>query len=152
VVGEYFRGEGGTILDKEGFFDTGDVATIDDHGFMQITDRAKDLIKSGGEWISSIEIENLVLDHPKVALAAVIGVPDPKWEERPLLIVELRAGESATREEILGVLEGRIARWWMPDEVLFVDEIRLGATGKIDKRRLRELYASSALDGSQAHP
>jgi fatty-acyl-CoA synthase len=144
VAREYFKGDGGDILDAEGFLDTGDMATIDALGFMQITDRAKDLIKSGGEWISSIEIENLVRSDPKVALAAVIGVPDPKWDERPLLIVELRPGERAMREEILGVLEGKIARWWMPDEVLFVDEIPLGATGKIDKKRLRELYGSYA--------
>jgi fatty-acyl-CoA synthase len=150
VAREYFKGDGGDILDTEGFLDTGDVATIDPLGFMQITDRAKDLVKSGGEWISSIEIENLVADHPKVALAAVIGVPDPKWEERPLLIVKLRPGERATREEILGALEGKIARWWMPDEVLFVDEIPLGATGKVDKRRLRELYGSPVK--RHAHP
>jgi fatty-acyl-CoA synthase len=149
VARGYFKGEGGDILDAEGFLDTGDVATIDPLGFMQITDRAKDLIKSGGEWISSIEIESLVRGHPKVALAAVIGVPDPKWEERPLLIVKLRPGERATRDEILGFLEGKIARWWMPDEVLFVDEIPLGATGKIDKKRLRELYDSSALGAPQ---
>jgi fatty-acyl-CoA synthase len=145
VARGYFKGDGGDILDAEGFLDTGDVATIDPLGFMQITDRAKDLIKSGGEWISSIEIENLVRGHPKVALAAVIGVPHPKWEERPLLIIKLRPGERAAREEILGFLEGKIARWWMPDEVLFVDEIPLGATGKIDKKRLRELYSSCAL-------
>jgi fatty-acyl-CoA synthase len=144
IAREYFKGQGGDILDADGFLDTGDVATIDPLGFMQITDRAKDLIKSGGEWISSIEIEDLADGHSKVALAAVIGVPDPKWEERPLLIVKLRPGEHATREEILGFLEGKIARWWMPDEVLFVDEIPLGATGKIDKKRLRELYGSSA--------
>jgi fatty-acyl-CoA synthase len=144
IAREYFRGEGGDILDTEGFLDTGDVATIDPLGFMQITDRVKDLIKSGGEWISSIEIENLVDGYPKVALAAVIGVPHPKWEERPLLIVKLRPGERATCEEILGFLEGKIARWWMPDEVLFVDEIPLGATGKVDKKRLRALYGSSA--------
>jgi fatty-acyl-CoA synthase len=144
VAREYFKGDGGDILDTDGFLDTGDVATIDPLGFMQITDRAKDLIKSGGEWISSIEIENLVAGHPKVALAAVIGVPDPKWEERPLLIVKLRSGERATREEILGFLQGKIARWWMPDEVLFVDEVPLGATGKVDKKRLRDLYGSPA--------
>jgi fatty-acyl-CoA synthase len=144
VARGYFKWESDDILDAEGFLDTGDVATIDPLGFMQITDRAKDLIKSGGEWISSVEIEKLVSDHPKVALAAVIGVPDPKWEERPRLIVKLRAGERATREEIRGFLEGKIARWWMPDDVLFVDEIPLGATGKIDKKRLRELYGSSA--------
>jgi fatty-acyl-CoA synthase len=139
VARGYFKGEGGDILEADSFLDTGDVATIDALGFMQITDRAKDLIKSGGEWISSIEIENLILGDPKVALAAVIGVPHPKWEERPLLIVELRRGERATREEILGFLEGKIARWWMPDDVIFFDNIPLGATGKIDKKRLREI-------------
>jgi fatty-acyl-CoA synthase len=150
VARGYFRGEGGDILDTDGFLDTGDVATIDPLGFMQITDRAKDLIKSGGEWISSIEIEDLVAGHPKVALAAVIGVPDPKWEERPLLIVKLRPGERATREEILAFLEGKIARWWMPSEVRFVDEIPLGATGKVDKKRLRELYAAAPQRHAQA--
>jgi len=144
VARGYFRGDGGDILDADGFLDTGDVATIDPLGFMQITDRAKDLIKSGGEWISSIEIEDLVEGHPKVALAAVIGVPDPKWEERPLLIVKLRPGERATREEILAFLEGKIARWWMPNEVKFVDEIPLGATGKVDKKQLRALYGAAA--------
>src|SRR6202000_1735629 len=140
----YFKGDGGDILDAEGFLDTGDVATIDPLGFMQITDRAKDLIKSGGEWISSIELENLVEGHPKVALAAVIGVPDPKWEERPLLIVQLRPGERATREDMLAFLDGKIARWWMPGDVRFVDEIALGATGKVDKKRWRDLYSVPA--------
>jgi fatty-acyl-CoA synthase len=144
VARAYFKGDGGDILDTDGFLDTGDIATIDPLGFMQITDRAKDLIKSGGEWISSIEIEDLVAGHPKVALAAVIGVPDPKWEERPLLIVKLRPGEHATREEILAFLEGKIARWWMPGEVRFVDDIPLGATGKVDKKRLRETYGAAA--------
>jgi len=140
VASAYFGGEGADILDAEGFFDTGDVATIDPLGFMQITDRAKDVIKSGGEWISSIEIENLVCGHPKAALAAVIAVPHPKWGERPLLLVQLRPGEQATADELLRYLEGRIARWWVPDTVLLVDEIPLGATGKIDKKRLRKLY------------
>jgi fatty-acyl-CoA synthase len=142
VARAYFKGDGGWILDREGFFDTGDVATIDGLGFMQITDRAKDVIKSGGEWISSIELENLAAGHPKAEVAAVIGVPHPKWDERPLLIVKLRAGEQATREEFLAFLEGKVARWWMPDDVRFVDAIPLGATGKIDKRRLRELHAN----------
>ena len=134
----YFKAEDQDVLDAEGFFDTGDVATIDALGFMQITDRAKDVIKSGGEWISSIEIENLVCGHPKTALAAVIGMPHPKWDERPLLVVKLRAGLHATREELLAFLEGKIARWWMPDDVVIVDEIPLGATGKIDKKLIRE--------------
>ena len=138
VVGEYFKAEGGSILDAEGYFDTGDVATIDEHGVMQITDRAKDVIKSGGEWISSIEIENIAAGHPKAELAAVIGVAHPKWDERPLLLVKLRAGEDATKGEFLDFLDGKIAKWWMPDDVVFVDEIPLGATGKIDKKLIRE--------------
>jgi fatty-acyl-CoA synthase len=147
VARGYFRGDGGEILDAAGFFDTGDVATIDPLGFMQITDRAKDVIKSGGEWISSVELENLACGHPKVECAAVIGVPHPKWDERPLLVVKLRPGETATGEELLGFLDGKVAKWWLPDAVRFVDEIPLGATGKIDKRRLRELYGT--VDGAQ---
>jgi fatty-acyl-CoA synthase len=138
VVGEYFKGEGGEILDGEGYFDTGDVATIDAHGFMQITDRAKDVIKSGGEWISSIEIENLAMGHPKAAICAVIGAAHPKWDERPVLLVKLKAGETAAKEEFLTFLDGKIAKWWMPDDVVFVDDIPLGATGKIDKKLIRE--------------
>ena len=138
VVGQYFKGDGGEILDSEGFFDTGDVATIDAYGYMQITDRAKDVIKSGGEWISSIEIENIAAGHPKAELAAVIGVAHPKWDERPLLLVKLRPGESGTKEEFLKFLDGKIAKWWTPDDVVFVDDIPLGATGKIDKKILRQ--------------
>jgi fatty-acyl-CoA synthase len=138
VVDQYFKGEGGQILDEEGYFNTGDVATIDPDGFMQITDRAKDVIKSGGEWISSIEIENLAMGHPKAALCAVIGAPHPKWDERPLLLVKLTPGAQASKEEFLAFLEGKIARWWMPDDVLFLDDIPLGATGKIDKKQLRD--------------
>lgn len=138
IAGEYFKGDGGSILDDEGFFDTGDVATIDTDGFMQITDRAKDVVKSGGEWISSIEIENLAMGHPKVALAAVIGAAHPKWDERPLLIVKLKDGESQDKLEHIAFLDGKIAKWWMPDDVVFVDDIPLGATGKIDKKLLRE--------------
>ncbi|CAN7492939.1 long-chain-fatty-acid--CoA ligase [Phenylobacterium sp. LjRoot164] len=138
VVGQYFKSEGGNILDEAGFFDTGDVATLDEHGFMQITDRAKDVIKSGGEWISSIEIENIAAGHPKAEIAAVIGVAHPKWDERPLLLVKLKAGEEATKEEFLQFLEGKIAKWWTPDDVAFVDEIPLGATGKIDKKLIRD--------------
>jgi fatty-acyl-CoA synthase len=114
------------------------VATIDEYGFMQITDRAKDVIKSGGEWISSIEIENLAMDHPKAELCAVIGLPHPKWDERPVLAVKLRPGEVADPGEFLVLLEGRIAKWWMPDVVVFVQEIPLGATGKVDKKEVRE--------------
>ena len=149
VVGQYFRGDGGEILDEEGFFDTGDVATIDEHGFMQITDRAKDVIKSGGEWISSIEIENLAVGHPKAAICAVIGAAHPKWDERPVLLVKLKEGEDATKEDFLSFLEGKIAKWWMPDDVVFVDEIPLGATGKIDKKLIRERMADYVLPSAQ---
>ena len=145
IAGEYFKGEGGDILDDEGFFDTGDVATIDPAGYMQITDRAKDVIKSGGEWISSIEIENIAAGHPKALMAAVIGVAHPKWDERPLLLVRLKDGESAEPEEFLRFLDGKIARWWMPDDVVFVDDIPLGATGKIDKKLIRQRFEGYAL-------
>lgn len=138
VAGAYFKGEGGDILDHEGFFDTGDIASVDAHGFMQITDRAKDVIKSGGEWISSIDIENIAVGHPKVALAAVIGAAHPKWDERPVLLVKLKDGEAEDKQEHLDFLQGKIAKWWMPDDVVFVDDIPLGATGKIDKKTLRE--------------
>jgi fatty-acyl-CoA synthase len=138
VVGEYFKGEGGHILDPEGFFDTGDVATIDEQGFMQITDRAKDVIKSGGEWISSIEIENIAVGHTIAALAELYCAPQPLRDERQVLIVKLEAGVEAAKEEFLAFLEGKIAKWWMPDDVVFVDDIPLGATGKIDKKLIRE--------------
>jgi fatty-acyl-CoA synthase len=138
VVREYFKGDGGPLVDDHGFFDTGDVATIDNLGYMQIADRAKDVIKSGGEWISTTQIENLAVGHPKAAICAVIGAPHPKWGERPVLLVKLVPGESATRQEFLAFLEGKIARWWMPDDVIFVDEVPLGVTGKIDKKLIRK--------------
>ncbi|WP_374596823.1 long-chain-fatty-acid--CoA ligase [Brevundimonas sp.] len=137
IAGAYFNDET-PILDTEGFFDTGDVSTIDEHGFMQITDRAKDVIKSGGEWISSIEIENIAVGHPKVELAAVIGAAHPKWDERPVLIIKLKPGETEDKREHLDFLVGKIAKWWMPDDVVFVDDIPLGATGKVDKKLIRE--------------
>jgi 3-(methylthio)propionyl---CoA ligase len=137
VAAGYFRGEGGEILDDEGYFDTGDVATLDEDGYVGITDRSKDVIKSGGEWISSIEIENIAVCHPKAAICAVIGVPHEKWNERPILLVKLKDGERAEPQEFLDHLEGRIAKWWTPDAVHIVDDIPLGATGKIDKKRIR---------------
>ncbi|HEY0053406.1 MAG TPA: long-chain-fatty-acid--CoA ligase [Caulobacteraceae bacterium] len=140
IAGAYFKGDGGDILDHEGFFDTGDVSTIDEQGFMQITDRAKDVIKSGGEWISSIEIENLAVGHPKVELAAVIGAPHPKWDERPVLILKLKPGETLNKQEHLDFLKGKVAKWWMPDDVVQVDDIPLGPTGKIDKKVIRERF------------
>jgi len=140
ISGEYLKGEGGQILDEDGWFDTGDVATLDKDGYMTITDRAKDVIKSGGEWISSIEIENLAVGHPDVTEAAVIGVAHPKWDERPLLIIVPAEGKSPTKEDILGYMDGKIAKWWMPDDVAFVDEIPHTATGKIQKLTLRQTF------------
>ena len=128
------------ILDDNGFFDTGDVATIDPDGFMQITDRAKDVIKSGGEWISSIDIENLAVAHPDVAEAAVIGIAHPKWDERPLLVVVAKEGCSPNCDEVLDFLKPRIAKWWMPDDMQVVKEIPHTATGKINKLKLRETF------------
>ena len=144
VARGYFRLDGEAV-DQDGYFDTGDVSTIDPHGFMQITDRAKDVIKSGGEWISSIEIENVAACHPKSALAAVIGLPHPKWDERPLLLIKLKDGATATKAEYLAFLDGKIAKWWTPDDVVFVDDIPLGATGKIDKKLIRQRFEGYAL-------
>ncbi|MCF6751958.1 3-(methylthio)propionyl-CoA ligase [Pseudomonas aeruginosa] len=140
IVSQYFRGEGGRILDDAGWFDTGDIATIDPDGYMQITDRAKDVIKSGGEWISSIDLENAAIGHPAVAEAAVIGIPHAKWQERPLLVVVLKSGKAASKEELLGFLETRVAKWWLPDDVAYVDELPHTATGKLQKMKLREQF------------
>jgi fatty-acyl-CoA synthase len=149
ISGAYYRIKD-DILDEQGFFDTGDVATIDEHGYVRITDRSKDVIKSGGEWISSIDLENLAVGHPKVAEAAVIGMPHPKWGERPLLIVQVKQGGSLTREEILGFMDGKIASWWMPDDVVFVDSIPHTATGKILKTALREQFKDYSLPTAAA--
>jgi fatty-acyl-CoA synthase len=149
ITKSYFK-EPAPVLDKEGYFDTGDVSHIDLHGYMQITDRSKDVIKSGGEWISSIDIENLAVGHPKVAEAAVIGVKHPKWAERPLLIVVPKKGQSVTRDEMLEFMEGKIADWWMPDDVTFVDEIPHTATGKILKTALREKFKDYELPTARA--
>jgi fatty-acyl-CoA synthase len=149
VARAYYKEEG-DVLDEEGFFDTGDVSTVDRYGYMHVTDRAKDVIKSGGEWISSIELENLAVGHPKVAEAAVIGVKHPKWDERPLLIVVLKKEQSASRDEILKFMQGKIAKWWLPDEVIFVDEIPHTATGKIQKTTLRERFKDFVLPSAAA--
>jgi fatty-acyl-CoA synthase len=151
VVKSYFKGEGGDPLrtDAQGrsWFPTGDVATIDGDGYMQITDRSKDVIKSGGEWISSIDLENLAIAHPAVAQAAVIGIAHPKWDERPLLVVVKKPGANVTREELIAFYEGKIAKWWTPDDVQFVEAIPLGATGKMLKTRLREQFKDYTLPG-----
>jgi fatty-acyl-CoA synthase len=142
VVASYFKGEGGNPLVKDAagkdWFPTGDVATIDADGYMQITDRSKDVIKSGGEWISSIDIENIAMGHPSIAMAACIGMRHPKWDERPIVAVVKRPGAEVTAEELLQFYEGKIAKWQIPDDVVFVEAIPLGATGKMLKTRLRE--------------
>jgi fatty-acyl-CoA synthase len=147
IVREYFKGEGGDPL-VDGWFPTGDVATIDPDGFMQITDRSKDVIKSGGEWISSIDIENIAMAHPAVQMAACVGMPHPKWDERPIVAVVKKPGTELTRDELLKFYDGRIARWQVPDDVVFVDAIPLGATGKMLKTRLRETLKDYRLPGT----
>jgi 3-(methylthio)propionyl---CoA ligase len=132
----------------DGWFETGDVATIDSNGFMQIVDRQKDLIKSGGEWISSVVLENLAMEHPAVAEAAAVGEPHEKWQERPLLVVVLRMGASASAEELLALYQGRVASWWIPDRVVFLDELPHTATGKISKRALRAQLEGTSSAGS----
>ena len=140
VAKAYYGGVGAEQFDAEGWFDTGDVAHIDPNGYMQITDRAKDVIKSGGEWISTIDLENLAVGHPDVSEAAVVGIPHPKWDERPLLIVVRKPGREPTKADIMGFMEGKLAKWWMPDDIAFVDEIPHTATGKIQKTALRERF------------
>ena len=148
IASGYFRGEGGDVLDAEGYFPTGDVATIDPDGFLQLVDRAKDVIKSGGEWISSIDVENAAMSHPGVAEAAVIGVSHPKWQERPLLLVVPRAGAEVSKQSMLDHLGSRIAKWWLPDDVLLVDSLPHTATGKLLKTKLREQYRDHQLPGA----
>ena len=142
IIASYFKGEGGDPLRYDaagkGWFPTGDVATIDPAGFMQITDRSKDVIKSGGEWISSIDVENIAMAHPAVSMAACVGMKHPKWDERPIIVVMKKPGTEVSREELLAFYEGKIAKWQIPDDVVFVDAIPLGATGKMQKMTLRQ--------------
>ena len=140
IASGYFKGEGGQVLDADGWFPTGDIATLDADGYLQLVDRAKDMIKSGGEWISSIELENAAAGHPAVAEAAVIGIPHPKWQERPLLVVVKRPGMELSREGMLDYLRPKVAKWWLPDDVAFVSELPHTATGKLQKTRLREQF------------
>lgn len=145
IASGYFKGEGGERLDGEGFFPTGDIATIDADGYLQLVDRTKDVIKSGGEWVSSIDLENAAMGHPDVAEAAVIAVPHPKWQERPLLLVVAREGTNPTRDDILQHLAGQVAKWWLPDDVVFVDELPHTATGKVLKLELRKQFRDHRL-------
>ncbi|MFC5476117.1 3-(methylthio)propionyl-CoA ligase [Paraherbaspirillum soli] len=144
IVDAYFKNEGGDVL-QDGWFPTGDVATIDADGYMQITDRSKDVIKSGGEWIGTIVLENIAMEHPAVQIAACIGVCHPKWDERPLLVVVKKPGADVCREDLLKFYEGRIAKWWTPDDVVFVESLPLGATGKMLKNKLREQFKDYTL-------
>ncbi len=146
IVNGYFKDEGGDPL-VDGWFPTGDVATIDAEGFLQITDRSKDVIKSGGEWISSIDIENVAMAHPAVAMAACIGIKHPKWDERPVIVVVKKPGAEVTREELLAFYEGKLAKWQVPDDIIFTDSIPLGATGKMQKVKLREQFKDYKLPG-----
>lgn len=144
VLSQYFRQESGDSHSADGWFDTGDVVSIDSHHYMKITDRSKDVIKSGGEWISSIELENILVAHPAVAEAAAIGVPHPKWDERPLLLVVLKPGMAADSAELLRFFNGKVPRWWLPDAVRIVDSLPHTATGKLLKVALRQQYADFA--------
>lgn len=139
ITQQYFKQEG-SATDENGWFETGDVATIDPDGYMNITDRTKDVIKSGGEWISSIDLENCAVDHPKVAEAAVVGIPHPKWTERPLLLVIKKEGEELNREEMLAWFEGKVAKWWIPADCVFVESLPHTATGKLSKKDIRAEY------------
>jgi fatty-acyl-CoA synthase len=144
IVSNYFKNEGGDPK-VDGWFPTGDVAKFDRNGYMQITDRSKDVIKSGGEWIGSIDLENIAMGHPGVLMAACIAAHHPKWDERPLLVVVKKPGATLTREELLAFYEGKIAKWWTPDDVVFVESIPLGATGKMQKNKLREQFKAHIL-------
>jgi fatty-acyl-CoA synthase len=144
VSSAYFKNEGAQAFTDDGWFDTGDIATIDPEGYLRLTDRAKDVIKSGGEWISTLDLEDAVCSHPAVAMAAAIGVPHPKWDERPLLLVVLRPGQSAEPEALKAHVAERVAKWWTPDEVRIVDALPIGPTGKVLKRELRDQIATAA--------
>jgi fatty-acyl-CoA synthase len=145
IIKSYFKGEGGDPL-RNGWFPTGDVCTIDPDGYIQITDRSKDVIKSGGEWISSIDLENIAIAHPAIAEAAVIGIRHPKWDERPIVVAVKKAGQDVSRDELLRFYEGKIAKWWMPDDVVFVAELPHTATGKLSKLTLRQQFKDYRLD------
>lgn len=147
IASAYYGGAGAEQFDAENWFDTGDVAHIDPNGYMEITDRAKDVIKSGGEWISTITLENLAVGHPDVAEAAAIGIAHPKWDERPLLVVVAKTGKSPTKDDLMDYLAGKVAKWWLPDDVVFVEEIPHTATGKIQKTTLRDQFKDYSLPG-----
>jgi fatty-acyl-CoA synthase len=140
VSNGYFKGEGGSAVDEQGWLKTGDLATIDAQGYISLTDRSKDVIKSGGEWISSIELENIASGHPAVLQAAAIGIAHPKWQERPLLVVTKREGASLSAPELIDFMRGKVASWWLPDDVVFIEQMPLTGTGKLWKLKLREQF------------
>lgn len=140
IASAYLHADGGDILDEEGFFPTGDVGYMDELGYMKITDRSKDVIKSGGEWISSIDVEDIATRHPSVSMAAVVATYHEKWDERPLLLLTLKQGETLAAPDMVEHLSGKIASWWMPDDIIFIDEMPMTATGKIRKLALREKH------------
>jgi fatty-acyl-CoA synthase len=147
VSSAYFKGEGGSAVDEHGWLKTGDLATISPDGYISLTDRSKDVIKSGGEWISSIELENVASGHPAVLQAAAIGITHPKWQERPLLVVTRREGASLSEAELLDYMRGKVASWWLPDAVEFIDQMPLTGTGKLWKLKLREQFKDYRLEG-----
>ncbi len=147
ICSSYFKLEGSSAHEEDGWFETGDVASIDANGNVSITDRTKDVIKSGGEWISSIEVENCATGHPMVAEAAVIGRIHPKWGERPLLIVVKNGEGDVSPDELKGFLDGKIAKWWIPDDVQYIEEMPHTATGKIQKMKLREMFGDYQFPG-----
>ena len=149
IIGAYYGCPEGSSLDAEGFFDIGDIATIDPNGYVRLTDRAKDLVKSGGEWISSVDLENVASDHPQIYEAAVIGVRHPKWDERPLLLAVRRDGTTLSKDEVLDFLRDKVARWWLPEDVVFVEALPHTATGKRDKKLLRTQYADHLIKQMQ---
>lgn len=149
IAKSYFRREQKALLDQQGYFPTGDISTINHDGWMSIVDRAKDVIKSGGEWISSLDLENVAAGHPAIAEAAVIGISHPKWQERPLLICVAKPDQQIAKEELLGFMAGKVAKWWLPDDVAFVDELPHNATGKIHKMKLREIFRDYRLPGGE---
>jgi fatty-acyl-CoA synthase len=146
VAASYFKHDGQAAFTDDGWFDTGDIATIDEEGYLRLTDRAKDVIKSGGEWISSVELENAAVGHPAVAEAAAIGIPHPRWDARPVLFEVTKPGQSVTAEDLRAYLAGHVAKWWLPDAIEFVDDIPHTGTGKISKKDLRERFRDYRLE------
>jgi fatty-acyl-CoA synthase len=152
VASSYYGGEGADRFTSDGWFKTGDVVTLDAEGYVRITDRSKDVIKSGGEWISSVALENALMAHPAVLEAAVFAAKDPKWDERPLAAVVLKPGQSATKEQLAAHLEQRFVKWWLPEDYVFIQQIPRTSTGKFLKTKLREDYGDHLVKQGQKSP